>query len=71
MVVAGFVSYTLILQALRSAPVSYVVATRQLSVVFAVGLALFWLRERPSRARMAGALLTVVGVITIGLAGGA
>ena len=70
-VVAGFVSYTLILQALRSAPVSYVVATRQLSVVFAVGLALFWLRERPSRARMAGALLTVVGVITIGLAGGA
>ncbi len=54
MVVASFVSYTLILQALRTAPVSYVVATRQLSVVFAVGLALFWLRERPSRARIAG-----------------
>jgi len=70
-VVAGFVSYTLILQALRTAPVSYVVATRQLSVVFAVGLALFWLRERPSGARVAGALLTVVGVVTIGLAGGA
>jgi drug/metabolite transporter (DMT)-like permease len=70
-VVAGFVSYTLILQALRTAPVSYVVATRQLSVVFAVGLALFWLRERPSRARLLGAVLTVVGVVTIGLAGGA
>ncbi len=68
-VVASFVSYTLILQALRTAPVSYVVATRQLSVVFAVGLALFWLRERPSRARVVGALLTVVGVATIGLAG--
>ena len=68
-VIASFVSYTLILQALRTAPVSYVVATRQLSVVFAVGLALFWLRERPSRARIMGALLTVVGVATIGLAG--
>jgi drug/metabolite transporter (DMT)-like permease len=69
-VVAGFVSYTLILQALRTAPVSYVVATRQLSVVFAVGLALFWLRERPQGARVAGAMLTVIGVVTIGLAGG-
>jgi drug/metabolite transporter (DMT)-like permease len=68
-VIASFVSYTLILQALRTAPVSYVVATRQLSVVFAVALALFWLRERPSRARIVGALLTVVGVATIGLAG--
>jgi drug/metabolite transporter (DMT)-like permease len=68
-VVASFVSYTLILQALRTVPVSYVVATRQLSVVFAVGLALLWLRERPSRARLVGSLLTVVGVATIGLAG--
>jgi drug/metabolite transporter (DMT)-like permease len=46
------------------------VATRQLSVVFAVGLALLWLRERPSRARIVGAMLTVIGVATIGLAGG-
>jgi uncharacterized membrane protein len=69
-VAAAFVSYTLILQALRTAPVSYVVATRQLSVVFAVALALFWLRERPSRARVVGAMLTVIGVATIGLAGG-
>jgi drug/metabolite transporter (DMT)-like permease len=69
-VVASFVSYTLILQALRTAPVSYVVATRQLSVVFAVGLALLWLRERPSRGRLFGAALTVAGVAIIGLLGG-
>jgi drug/metabolite transporter (DMT)-like permease len=69
-VVASFVSYTLILQAMRTAPVSYVVATRQLSVVFAVSLAMLWLRERPSRARVLGAALTVLGVATIGLAGG-
>jgi drug/metabolite transporter (DMT)-like permease len=47
-----------------------VVATRQLSVVFAVSLALLWLRERPSRARLVGAALTVAGVATIGLLGG-
>jgi uncharacterized membrane protein len=58
------------LQALRTAPVSYVVATRQLSVVFAVGLALLWLRERPSRSRLLGAALTVLGVAIIGLLGG-
>jgi drug/metabolite transporter (DMT)-like permease len=69
-VAASFVSYTLILQALRTAPVSYVVAARQLSVVFAVSLALLWLRERPSRARLVGAALTVAGVAVIGLAGG-
>jgi drug/metabolite transporter (DMT)-like permease len=69
-VLASFVSYTLILQALRTAPVSYVVATRQLSVVFAVSLALLWLRERPSRARLVGAALTVAGVATIGLLSG-
>ena len=69
-VAASFLSYTLILQAMRTAPVSYVVAARQSSVVFAVGLAMWWLRERPTRARLVGAALTVAGVATIGLAGG-
>ena len=68
-VVASFLSYTLILQALRTAPVSYVVAARQSSVVFAVGLALWWLRERPTAPRLCGAALTVAGVAIIGLAG--
>ena len=68
-VAASFVSYTLILQAMRTAPISYVVAARQSSVVFAVFLALVWLRERPSRVRLAGAALTVCGVVTIALAG--
>lgn len=69
-VFATFGSYPLILQAMRTAPVSYVVATRQLSVVFAVALAMYWLRERPSRVRLMGAALTVAGVAVIGLLGG-
>jgi drug/metabolite transporter (DMT)-like permease len=61
----SFASYGLILQALRTAPVSYVVATRQISVLFAVAIgALHW-RERPSRLRLLGALATVVGVALV------
>ncbi len=60
-------SYGLILEALRSAPASYVVAARQSSVLFAVALSVVWLREQPGRVRVVGAFVTVVGVALIGL----
>jgi drug/metabolite transporter (DMT)-like permease len=60
-----FASYGLILHALRTAPVSYVVAVRQASVLFAVALGALRLRERPTRLRLAGALATVVGVALV------
>lgn len=68
-VLASFASYALILEALRSAAVSYVVAARQMSVVFAIALAVGWLRERPTRPRVVGALATVAGVGLIALYG--
>lgn len=60
-------SYTLVLQALATAKVSYVVAMRQTSVLFAIALAAWWLGERPSVARVAGAVATVAGVALIAL----
>ena len=66
--VVSFASYSLILQALRTAPASYVVAVRQTSVLFAVALSVVWLGERPGRARVLGAAATVVGVALIGIA---
>jgi uncharacterized membrane protein len=63
----GIVSYTLILQVLQTAPVSYVVAVRQVSVLFAVLLSVFFLRERPGRVRLLGATATVAGVALISL----
>jgi uncharacterized membrane protein len=63
----GFVSYALILQALRTALVSYVVAVRQTSVLFAVVLGTAWLRERPGRLRLLGAVATMAGVGLIAL----
>jgi drug/metabolite transporter (DMT)-like permease len=61
----GLVGYGLILHALRTAPVSYVVAVRQASVLFAVALGVLRLRERPTRLRLVGALATVVGVALV------
>jgi drug/metabolite transporter (DMT)-like permease len=65
----SFASYTLILKAFETAPVSYVVAVRQTSVLFAVVLGVIWLRERPGRTRIVGAAATVLGVAFIALAG--
>jgi drug/metabolite transporter (DMT)-like permease len=64
---ATFASYALTLEALRTAQVSYVVAVRQCSVLFAVVLAVWALRERPSGGRVLGALGTVMGVALIAL----
>ncbi|MEM7412578.1 MAG: DMT family transporter [Myxococcota bacterium] len=61
----SFVGYALILWAYESALASYVVAVRQVSVLFAVGLGIVWLGERPGRARVWGAVLTVIGIALI------
>jgi drug/metabolite transporter (DMT)-like permease len=66
---AGLAGYGLILHVLQTAPASYVVAVRQLSVLFAAAIAMRFLGERPSPARLAGAALTVAGVATIAVAG--
>jgi drug/metabolite transporter (DMT)-like permease len=68
-IAAGLVGYGLILHVLQTAPASYVVAVRQLSVLFAVAIATRFLGERPSAQRMGGAALTVAGVATIAVAG--
>jgi uncharacterized membrane protein len=44
-----------------------VTATRQISVLFAVGLSMVFLHERPSRPRIIGAVGTVFGVVLIAL----
>jgi drug/metabolite transporter (DMT)-like permease len=63
----SLVGYGLILKALETAPVSYVVAARQTSVIFALALGVTWLGESPGRARVLGGLATFVGVALIAL----
>jgi len=63
--VVSYLGYALVLAALETAPVSYVVAVRQTSVLFALGMGMLWLRETPGRPRVWGAVATVVGVALI------
>jgi drug/metabolite transporter (DMT)-like permease len=64
----GFLAYVLVLAALRLAPAAPVAAVRETSVLFAVALAAPFLGERVTRARLAGAVLVVAGVVALGSA---
>ena len=63
------VSYTLILYLLMTEKVSYIVALRQCSVIFAVLLGGYKLNETGMRLRLAGAILMALGVFLITTAG--
>jgi drug/metabolite transporter (DMT)-like permease len=65
----SYLGYALVLAAMQSAPVSYVVAGRQTSVLFALVMGMLWLRETPGRPRIWGAVATVAGVALIALWG--
>jgi uncharacterized membrane protein len=67
--IVGPFSYLLILWVLRSAPASYVLGLRQTSIVFGVLLGHFFLGERETRYRLAGALIVASGSALIAAAG--
>ena len=64
----AMVSYTLILYLLMTEKVSYIVALRQCSVIFAVLLGSYKLHESGLRLRLAGAALMVFGMFLIAMA---
>jgi len=62
------IGYGCFLMALTMSKVSYVVAFRQVSVLFGAGMGILFLKESQWKARMTGALILTVGLILIGLA---
>ena len=66
--VVGLPSYALVLLAMSLSQVSYVIAARQVSVVFGVLLGIWLLREREGKLRLSASLLICAGVMLIGLA---
>lgn len=64
---ATFGAYILVLAALERAPAAPVAAVRETSVVIATALAVPLLHERVGAARIAGAVLVVVGVVLLGV----
>lgn len=55
-------SYTLVLHAMQTAPISYITAVRQSSVLFALVIAVTSLGESPGRVRVLGGIANVIGV---------
>jgi drug/metabolite transporter (DMT)-like permease len=64
----GIVGYALILIAFTIERVSYIVSLRQVSVVFAVLMGSYFLKEKHGGIRLAGALTIFLGGFLISLA---
>lgn len=62
------VSYSLILLALTTDPVAYVVSFRQLSIVLATVYSMFWVEREFTWPRLWGVVLIFAGVVLIGFA---
>jgi uncharacterized membrane protein len=66
--VIGIIGYSLILIAFTIERVSYIVSLRQLSVVFAVLMGSFWLKEKHTVMRLSGAVVIFAGCFLISVA---
>ena len=60
-------AYMMVLFAFRLSNVSYVVAAREISIVYSTLLGIFWLKEQHAMQRVVGATLITLGVVCIGL----
>jgi uncharacterized membrane protein len=60
-------TYMMILFAFRLSKVSYVVAAREVSIVFSALLGIIWLKEAHAPQKIAGSALIALGVVFIGL----
>ena len=60
-------TYLMILFALQISKVSYVVAAREVSIVFSTLFGIIWLGEKHGPQKLTGAVLIAAGVILIGL----
>ncbi|MEE4261833.1 MAG: EamA family transporter [Desulfobacteraceae bacterium] len=60
-------TYLMILFAFRLSKVSYVVAAREVSIVFSTVFGILWLKEEHAQQKFVGALSIAIGVVLIGL----
>jgi drug/metabolite transporter (DMT)-like permease len=60
-------TYMMILFAFRLSKVSYVVAAREISIVFSALLGIYWLKEAHAPQKIAGSALIALGVVLIGM----
>jgi uncharacterized membrane protein len=61
------IAYLLVLMALQMSKVSYVVAFRQVGVLFGTAMGIYFLKESYWKTRTTGALVLTLGLLLIGL----
>ena len=61
-------TYLMVLFAMQMSEVSYVVAVREVSIIFSTYYGIFRLQEKHGRQKILGALLIASGVFFIGIA---
>ncbi|MEE8283243.1 MAG: DMT family transporter [candidate division NC10 bacterium] len=64
-----YLAYVLVLSAMTLAKVSYVVATREVNVIFGAVLGAWWLREGYGQQKFVASALVAVGLVVIGRLG--
>lgn len=62
---ASFIAYSLVVWAFTQAPIALVTALRETSIIFALLIGVFLLRERLSLAKVVSTTLTMLGVILL------
>jgi drug/metabolite transporter (DMT)-like permease len=67
--IGSFLTYTVVLAATKIAPVSYVGPMREVSIVFGVAIGARFLGERLTTSRVLGAMLVLIGILTIKIGG--
>ncbi len=65
--ILDLLAYMMILFAMQMTKVSYVVATREVSIVFSALLGVIWLQEKYVKQKLIGSIIIAAGVVFIGL----
>jgi drug/metabolite transporter (DMT)-like permease len=60
-------TYMMVLFAMQMSKISYVVAAREVSIIFSTYYGIFRLKEKHGKQKFAGALLIACGVFLIGI----
>jgi drug/metabolite transporter (DMT)-like permease len=62
---ASFAAYALVVWAFTQAPIAVVTALRETSIVFALLIGVFFLKERLSLVKLVSAMLTMLGALML------
>ena len=64
---ASFLAYSLVMYAFSQAPIAIVMALRETSILFALLLGIFFLKEKITYSKLIGVALTIFGIIVLRL----